>query len=313
MSVISLANDLVGKVKYSFGANSITSAGGTGDCSSFVQYVSEQNGVNLPRTAESQYNSSKGKAVSKDQLQVGDVVFFQGTYKSGISHVGIYAGNGKFIHNSSSKGGTTISDLSDSYYTQHYAGARRYEGANTGFSGESIVSIARSMKGKVTYDYEHKNKITNVVGNLVADCGGFVAYVLSKVGIKTGTSLKSLINDSRGVDVSKDDLQAGDIIFYKDVGGSGLTHVNIYAGNGKVIESTKSAKGYKETNFSGFYENHFYKAKRFISASTDSNETQQNTSSNLGLIKGFASNIIVALVIAVLLVLGFLLFAKAFV
>ena len=163
MSVISLANDLVGKVKYSFGANSISSAGGTGDCSSFVQYVFEQNGVNLPRTAESQYNSSKGKAVSKDQLQVGDVVFFQGTYKSGISHVGIYAGNGKFIHNSSSKGGTTISDLSDSYYTQHYAGARRYEGANTGFSGESIVSIARSMKGKVTYDYEHKNKITNVV------------------------------------------------------------------------------------------------------------------------------------------------------
>ena len=169
------------------------------------------------------------------------------------------------------------------------------------------------MKGKVTYDYEHKNKITNVVGNLVADCGGFVAYVLSKVGIKTGTSLKSLINDSRGVEVSKDDLQAGDIIFYKDVGGSGLTHVNIYAGNGKVIESTKSAKGYKETNFSGFYEKHFYKAKRFISASTDSNETQQNTPSNLGLIKGFASNIVVAVVIAVLLVLGFLLFAKAFV
>ena len=313
MSVVSMANDLVGKVKYSFGANSLTSAGGTGDCSSFVQYVFGQNGVSLPRTAESQYNSSKGTSVDKDKLQAGDVVFFQGTYKSGISHVGIYIGNGKFVHNSSSKGGATVSDLSDDYYNKHYAGAKRYDGANTGYSGESIVSVARSMKGKVTYDYEHKNKITNVVGNLVADCGGFVAYVLSKVGIKTGTSLKSLINDSRGVEVSKDDLQAGDIIFYKDVGGSGLTHVNIYAGNGKVIESTKSAKGYKETNFKGFYENHFYKAKRFISASTDSNETQQNTPSNLGLIKGFASNIVVAIVIAVLLVLGFLLFAKAFV
>ena len=313
MSVVSLANDLVGKVKYSFGANSLTSAGGTGDCSSFVQYVFSQNGVSLPRTAESQYNSSKGKSVEKDKLKAGDVIFFQGTYKSGISHVGIYAGNGKFIHNSSSKGGTTISDLSDSYYTQHYAGARRYEGANTGYSGESIVSVARSMKGKVTYDYEHKNKITNVVGNLVADCGGFVAYVLSKVGIKTGTSLNSLLNDSQGVEVSKDDLQAGDIIFYKDVGGSGLTHVNIYAGNGKVIESTKSANGYKETNFKGFYENHFYKAKRFIASDSTTATENSNSGSNLGIIKGFASNIVVSIVIAVLLVLGFVLFAKAFV
>ena len=312
MSVVTMANDLVGKVKYSFGANSISSAGGTGDCSSFVQYVFGQNGVSLPRTAESQYNSSKGKSVDKDKLQAGDVVFFQGTYKSGISHVGIYVGNGKFVHNSSSKGGTTVSNLSDDYYTKHYAGAKRYDGANTGFSGESIVSIARSMKGKVTYDYEHKNKITNVIGNLVADCGGFVAYVLSKVGIKTGTSLKALINDSRGIEVSKDNLQAGDIIFYKDVGGSGLTHVNIYAGNGKVIESTKSANGYKEANFKGFYENHFYKAKRFISNEV-TNDSTENAPSNLGLIKGFASNIVVAIVIAVLLVLGFLLFAKAFV
>lgn len=137
MSVVSMAKDLVGKVKYSFGANSLTSAGGTGDCSSFVQYVFNQNGVSLPRTAESQYNSSKGKSVDKDKLQAGDVVFFKGTYKAGISHVGIYVGNGKFVHNSSSKGGTTISNLSDDYYSKHYAGAKRYEGANTGTAKEN--------------------------------------------------------------------------------------------------------------------------------------------------------------------------------
>ena len=145
MSVVSMANDLVGKVKYSFGANSLTSAGGTGDCSSFVQYVFDQNGVSLPRTAESQYNSRKGKSVDKDKLQPGDVVFFKGTYKSGISHVGIYAGNGKFIHNSSSKGGTTISNLSDSYYTQHYAGARRYEGANVGTAKENTEGSGNTI------------------------------------------------------------------------------------------------------------------------------------------------------------------------
>ena len=137
MSVVTMANDLVGKVKYSFGANSLTSAGGTGDCSSFVQYVFGQNGVSLPRTAESQYNSSKGKSVDKNKLQAGDVVFFQGTYKSGISHVGIYVGNGKFVHNSSSKGGTTVSNLSDDYYTKHYAGAKRYDGTNVGTAKEN--------------------------------------------------------------------------------------------------------------------------------------------------------------------------------
>ena len=98
MSVISTANSLIGKVKYSFGSSSIGSSGGVGDCSSFVQYVFKQNGLNLPRTAESQYNSDKGKKVDRNNLQVGDVVFFKGTYKSGISHVGIYAGNGEFIH-----------------------------------------------------------------------------------------------------------------------------------------------------------------------------------------------------------------------
>ena len=317
MSVISLASSLVGKVKYSFGANSISSAGGTGDCSSFVQYVFNQNGVSLPRTAESQYNSSKGTSVSKDQLQAGDVVFFQGTYKSGISHVGIYVGDGKFIHNSSSKGGTTISNLSDSYYTEHYAGARRYEGANTGTSGSSIVSAARSMKGKVTYDYEHKNNIVNVGSTLIADCGGFVAYVLSKVGIKTGTGIQDLLNDSRGQEVSLDDLQAGDIIFYKSLGGIGISHVNIYSGNGKIIESTKGSNGYREVKMSDNYKNHIYKIKRFVTneegvQSTSDSVNSSSTSSNLGLIKTFASNIVVAVVICVLLVLGFLLFAKAF-
>lgn len=92
------------------------------DCSGFVQYVFKAHGISLNRTCVTQYKH--GTYVSKSNLKPGDLVFFQNTYKSGISHVGIYVGNGQFIHASSSKG-IVISNLSSSYYMSHYYGARR--------------------------------------------------------------------------------------------------------------------------------------------------------------------------------------------
>ena len=92
------------------------------DCSGYVQYVFQAHGIRLNRTTDTQYK--QGTYVSKSNLKPGDLVFFQNTYRAGISHVGIYIGDGKFIHASSSKG-VTISDLSSSYYTAHYYGARR--------------------------------------------------------------------------------------------------------------------------------------------------------------------------------------------
>lgn len=92
------------------------------DCSGYVQYVFKAHGISLNRTCETQYKH--GSFVSKSTLKPGDLVFFQNTYKAGISHVGIYIGNGQFIHASSSKG-VTISNLSSSYYASHYYGARR--------------------------------------------------------------------------------------------------------------------------------------------------------------------------------------------
>lgn len=92
------------------------------DCSGFVQYVMKKNGISLPRTTTEQYKV--GTYVSKANLKPGDLVFLQNTYRTGISHVGIYIGDGKMIHASSSKGVTT-SALSGSYYTEHYYGARR--------------------------------------------------------------------------------------------------------------------------------------------------------------------------------------------
>lgn len=92
------------------------------DCSGFVTYVYREFGVSLPRTAEEQYQ--RGEKVAKDDLEVGDLVFFA-TYKKTASHAGIYIGNDKFIHASSNKG-VTISDLDESYWRKTYLGARRY-------------------------------------------------------------------------------------------------------------------------------------------------------------------------------------------
>lgn len=93
------------------------------DCSGYTQYVMKENGISIPRTAAEQY--SKGVAVDKANLQIGDMVFFT-TYKPGASHVGFYMGNDKFIHASSAAKEVTINSLSEQYYSEHYIGARRY-------------------------------------------------------------------------------------------------------------------------------------------------------------------------------------------
>lgn len=94
------------------------------DCSGFVRYIlSNTGGVDIPRTASEQF--WHGQPVALSDIQAGDLVFFKNTYKRGISHVGIYAGNGKFIHAANAHKGVREDDLSSSYYTAHFAGARR--------------------------------------------------------------------------------------------------------------------------------------------------------------------------------------------
>ncbi len=93
------------------------------DCSGFVYYVLKQLGYSPYRTPADQYRM--GTSVSKSQLQPGDIVFFANTYASGISHVGIYAGNGQFIHSPNSRSTVSYSDLTSGYWANHYYGARR--------------------------------------------------------------------------------------------------------------------------------------------------------------------------------------------
>ena len=95
------------------------------DCSGLVYYVYGQYGYNLQRGAGSQYRTD-GTHVDKDELQPGDLVFFseRNDYSS-IGHVGMYVGDGNFIHASSGKGQVIISELDGYYYAEHYMGAKR--------------------------------------------------------------------------------------------------------------------------------------------------------------------------------------------
>ncbi|MEL6612775.1 MAG: NlpC/P60 family protein [Bacteroidota bacterium] len=90
------------------------------DCSAFVQQLMRATfDLELPRTTATQVH--RGERISRDELIPGDLVFFR---RRGVRHVGVYMGDGDFIHASSSRG-VTVSNLSSNYYTRHYWQARR--------------------------------------------------------------------------------------------------------------------------------------------------------------------------------------------
>lgn len=93
------------------------------DCSGFVYYVLKQVGLAPYRTPASQY--TQGTPVSKANLQVGDLVFFSSNSGSSITHAGIYAGNGQFIHAPNSRSTVSYSDLTSGYWANTYYGACR--------------------------------------------------------------------------------------------------------------------------------------------------------------------------------------------
>ncbi|MFH0070873.1 C40 family peptidase [Peribacillus sp. NPDC056705] len=124
-------NQLLG-TRYSYGG---TTPNGF-DCSGFTMYVFAQLGLKLPHQSGSQFEM--GSSVSRKDLRPGDLVFFN-TSGRGISHVGIYIGDDKFAHSSSSRG-VVINRLTEEYYVQRYVGSKRimndakYEEAVSGTS-----------------------------------------------------------------------------------------------------------------------------------------------------------------------------------
>jgi len=121
----SIGEKLVNLAKSKLGCKYVWGATGpnTFDCSGLMLWCHKQLGISIPRTSLTQ--SKSGKLVSKSSLQVGDLVFFK-TTSAEVGHVGMYVGNGQFIHAPNKSKPVKYDSLSSSYYSSRYVRARRY-------------------------------------------------------------------------------------------------------------------------------------------------------------------------------------------
>lgn len=142
--ITTYALSLIG-VDYRFGGN--TPDQGL-DCSGLIRYVFQQaTGLSLPRSAREQ--SRLGESVSKDNLQPGDLVFFN-TRRFQFSHVGLYIGDNRFIHAPSSGGAVQVVSLDNDYWRKAFNGARRIVDILPGVG--AIVPMANAAGPRLSVD-----------------------------------------------------------------------------------------------------------------------------------------------------------------
>jgi len=107
-------------IPYQWGGNTVVDGM---DCSGFTRAVYNLCGISIPRTSREQFKA--GNPVEKNSLRDGDLVFF-GSSESSINHVGIYVGNGKFVHAPKRGEEIKIASIDESYFERRFVGARRY-------------------------------------------------------------------------------------------------------------------------------------------------------------------------------------------
>jgi len=119
-NILRTADSFIG-VPYRWGGESVEEGF---DCSGFTMTVYQLNGLDLPRSSRAQWNA--GVSVDRGALEKGNLVFFRTTSSRKISHVGIYDGNGRFIHAPGKGKRVRRSSLNNRYYKRRYAGAKTY-------------------------------------------------------------------------------------------------------------------------------------------------------------------------------------------
>jgi cell wall-associated NlpC family hydrolase len=113
------------------------------DCSGFTRHIFALSlGLALPRRADEQASANGLVRVDKTDLRPGDLVFFN-TLRRTFSHVGIYVGEGRFIHSPKSGSEVRLEDMRQAYWAQRYTGARRAAMAEQPAGGETPLSDAR--------------------------------------------------------------------------------------------------------------------------------------------------------------------------
>ncbi|UFJ41505.1 NlpC/P60 family protein [Brevibacillus humidisoli] len=244
------------------------------DSAGYVSYVLGKAGVQSDDSISSLYQM--GQAVSSNQLQPGDVLFFNSSSGSSLNYTGIYVGDDKFLYASRSRGQVVEQQFSD--VAEHFAGARRItaedsvqppanetpddgsvtepdkpseepqqpqqpEEPDTALADKIIATGERFMGTPYKFGAEYPDS-----GRF--DCSSFTQYVYGLNGIK-------LPRDSRqqstvGKQISKSELRKGDLVFFRTYGSSSnrITHVAIYAGNDQLLH-TYGSPGVTYSKFSG--------------------------------------------------------------
>ncbi|MET0519842.1 MAG: C40 family peptidase [Burkholderiaceae bacterium] len=122
-------------VRYKLGGNNIQNGF---DCSGFTRHIFEMSlGLVLPRRADEQARLSSLLPIKKEELKPGDLVFFN-TMRQTFSHVGIYVGEGKFIHAPRTGSAIRVEDMREAYWAKRFTGARRAADAKTSAVDASV-------------------------------------------------------------------------------------------------------------------------------------------------------------------------------
>lgn len=139
--LVRVAKSFLG-IKYILGGSSRNGM----DCSAFVQKVFRISGIDLPRTAREQFQV--GYRVAREALQAGDLVFFKRSKTPRPAHVGIYIGDGRFIHTSLRKQRVYIDSLNSRYFGAQFIGAKRIEEARRPTETEKSNHPSASQPGE---------------------------------------------------------------------------------------------------------------------------------------------------------------------
>ena len=185
----------VGKLTYKFGGDNIE--GGVGDCSDFTQWVYSCYNVDIGGNTDAQYTNSNGTSVTQKDAKAGDLVFFKGTYSSnytdGVSHVGIYLGDNRFVHLSNS--GCKVSSLADRYYSNHLLGFRHINAVNS-----DVDTITDNMMENTEERYARSEELKENNGTGLKWWGDIVRVVVICIIVIAGVAL---LATSAGLEILK--------------------------------------------------------------------------------------------------------------